>query len=93
MKIHRAQFQAKCREFSTLTLLWPQIYFPLTTTAVGFDVTRRVWQTEKQRRMKHKTNSDSSAVCCVLPECLQLLGKLKDCTAASGAQGSLKKPQ
>lgn len=27
----------------------------------------------------------------VLPECLQLLGKLNDCTAASGAQDSLNK--
>lgn len=94
MKIHRAQFPGKVQGIFLVDSIMVLNSLPISDYRWVRHVTRQEWRTEKwKHNTKRKTNSDSSAVCGVsLPECLQLLGKLNDCTAPSGAQGSPSQP-
>lgn len=67
-------FQAKCREFSMLTVLWPLVHFPLTTTA-GSDMTRQVWR-DRKMKTRHETYDKQRFKCCVLHFCLNAYSSL-----------------
>lgn len=89
MKIHRAQFPGKVQGILHVDSIMALNSLPITT---GFDRWRDKCGGQKNEHTTRNIRQTVIQVLCaaVLPECLQLLGKLNDCTAASGAQGSLK---
>lgn len=87
MQIHRAQFPGKVRGIFHVDSI-----MALNSLPIGdyHGVWRGGQKNENTRNIRQ--NSDSSAVCCVLPECLQLLGKLNDCTAGEWRTGLPQNP-
>lgn len=88
MKIHRAQFPGKVQGIVFVDSIMVLNSLPVNNCWVM----RREWRhwIEKQGNIRQTVIQVLCAV--FLPECLQLLGKLNDCTVGSGAQGSPHNP-
>lgn len=88
-KIHRAQFPGKVQGIFFVDSIMVLNSLPVSNYCW---VMRREWRhwIEKQGNIRQTVIQVLCAV--FLPECLQLLGKLNDCTVVSSAQGSPHKP-
>lgn len=91
------KFQAMCREIFPVDSILAMCSLPISDYHWVWHVTTEMKQTGEKKNPKTNENTTwhirqtvIQVLCAAfLPECLQLLGKLNDCTAVSGAQGSL----